>query len=411
MLTRPLALLSCVASLAGGCALVGDFDFDGSPAPAAGGTGADASAGGAGGGAAGAAGHDAGPGGTAGAAGVAAGGAAGTAGADAGDGGDAGPVVTGSCDGLASTCGPSATDDCCRRQPVGAGTCYFGRGADECPGSWGANGCTAEDELFEVAVPLGAFSIDAFEVTVGRFKNFIAMLDGSEWAPKPGEGAYPAAGPSDPDAGIINGWDPSWNARLPRGYPGSLVSAACTAEQGTWNTDSTRPINCVSWFAAYAFCIWEGGRLPSEVEWEYAAGDTHDYIFPWGNEPAPPVLAEGPVPQLHPFCDSTAQPKPCGADALFSVGLLLPGSSQDVGAFDQAGNVSEWVLDWYSKDWHQHPDADNFPNLTQADSPGRVIKGGDVLSNSAVYVRAVARAAREPTAAHYTTGFRCVYPN
>jgi formylglycine-generating enzyme required for sulfatase activity len=52
------------------------------------------------------------------------------------------------------------------------------------------------------------------------------------------------------------------------------------------------PMNCVNWYEAFAFCIWDGGRLPTEAEWEYAAaGGDENRIYPWGNDVAEPLPA------------------------------------------------------------------------------------------------------------------------
>ena len=62
----------------------------------------------------------------------------------------------------------------------------------------------------------------------------------------------------------------------------------CDATHATWTASSTGgqenlPINCVNWYEAYAFCIWDGGFLPSEAEWEYAAaGGSEQRQYPWG---------------------------------------------------------------------------------------------------------------------------------
>src|SRR6201999_4137350 len=63
------------------------------------------------------------------------------------------------------------------------------------------------------------------------------------------------------------------------------TNLTCDPTASTWTGgDDSRPMNCVTWFESYAFCIWDGGFLPSEAEWEYASSGGKDYrLYPWGN--------------------------------------------------------------------------------------------------------------------------------
>ena len=69
--------------------------------------------------------------------------------------------------------------------------------------------------------------------------------------------------------------------------PTSANLASCSPYSTWTNTASTQenlPINCVNWWESYAFCIWDGGFLPSESEWEYAAaGGSQQREYPWGS--------------------------------------------------------------------------------------------------------------------------------
>ena len=123
------------------------------------------------------------------------------------------------------------------------------------------------------------FYLDRFEVTVARFREFVAAYDAWQ-KPILGDGAHPLIPES--------GWDESWV--LPATAGEFLTALDCSQDFPTW-TDSPGPnedlpINCVSWYEAFAFCIWDGGRLPTEAEWEYvAAGGNENRLHPWGSTP------------------------------------------------------------------------------------------------------------------------------
>ena len=68
----------------------------------------------------------------------------------------------------------------------------------------------------------------------------------------------------------------------------ALVTALGCHQFSTWTntpdtvgTGETRPIDCVTWYEAQAFCIWDGGRLPTEAEWNYVAAGSQQRVYPW----------------------------------------------------------------------------------------------------------------------------------
>ncbi len=172
-----------------------------------------------------------------------------------------------SCRGLPRTCGPTFDGDCCASPLVPGGT--YLRTYDVSMGTTG--------NTFPATV--SDFRLDKYEVTVGRFRAFVQAGQGIRTsAPAAGSGAHART----PDSG----WRSEWASFLPLTTDALTSMTSCNSTFSTWtsgpNVNDTRPINCVSWYVAMAFCIWDGGYLPTDAEWNYAAagGDEHR-IYPW----------------------------------------------------------------------------------------------------------------------------------
>jgi formylglycine-generating enzyme len=246
-----------------------------------------------------------------------------------------------SCVGLAKTCGPAGTADCCASGVVKGGT--FNRDNDPAYPATVAN-----------------FRLDNYEITVGRFRKFVAAYSQTMTAPGAGK---------NPNNASDTGWDTAWNSSLPAA--GMLTNVLkCSATHQTW-TDSagtgaaeSLPINCVDWFEAEAFCIWDGGRLPTEAEWNYAAaGGTAQRTYPWGNDTPSCSYANYSGAGGGNLCVPTGT-NPVGSESTAGDGLY--------GQSDLAGNVKEWVQDWYATPY-TNP-CSNCANL--AVSTFQVLRGG-----------------------------------
>ena len=134
-------------------------------------------------------------------------------------------------------------------------------------------------------------------------------------------------------------------------YRACVDAGACTApstsEWCNWGQSDRgkHPINCVDWNQAQAFATWAGGRLPSEAEWEYAArSGGGDCKYPWGDEDA---TCERAV-----MNDGSGYG--CGRDSTWPVCSKLKGNTTH-GLCDMAGNVWEWVQDWYHDSYNGAP--------------------------------------------------------
>ncbi|MDE3019958.1 MAG: SUMF1/EgtB/PvdO family nonheme iron enzyme, partial [Nitrospirota bacterium] len=184
--------------------------------------------------------------------------------------------------------------------PSAAETPHYTTGQDGAPmvlvpaGEFTMGSNEVDDEQPIHQVHLDAFYMDTFEVTTSRYAAF---LKATQLAPP-------------------RRWE---EARLPR--------------------DADRPVIGVTWFMADNYCRWAGKRLPTEAEWEKAARGTDGRAYPWGNEE--PTNDRG----------NFGKPRWTGYDTLAPVGSFKSGNSP-YGIADMAGNVWEWVADWYAADYY-----------------------------------------------------------
>ena len=400
------------AATGGGLAVAGTAGASGTAGAAAeagsggeGGSSGDAGTAGRPGGTSGAAG-DGGNGGLAGraadggTAGVIAG-ATGGAGGATGAGGGAGASGTGGGSGsgprgnsCASMTGTECNgESCCTSIVLPAGSYPMGRGTEDCEDCTdgcpsGMVGSCALAEQPEHPATVSSFWLDKYEVTVGRFRAFVEAGGGTQLAPPAaGEGANPAIASS--------GWDSGWNTSLPTDQAGLLDNVTCSTGYETWTdtagANELYPMNCVSWYEAFAFCIWDGGRLPTEAEWEYAAaGGDENRLYPWGDNVTEPLPANYLEPDGSPF---------------IAVGSCSGGNGR-WGHADLAGSMWEWVLDWYATDYYTttRSGCSDCANLTAASY--RVGRGGDWY-DAADYLRAADRDFNSPSGHSSVIGWRC----
>ena len=152
--------------------------------------------------------------------------------------------------------------------------------------------------------------------------------------------------------------------------------------------DEELPVVCVSWPAAVDYCEWTGQRLPTEAQWERTArGDTHSR-YPWG--------------EAAPTCDH-ARHDGCG-EVTRRVDDASIGTSP-TGARDMAGNVWEWVADWYDEEAYGRRRSRYDPK-GPAHGEVRVLRGGSFY-DSASSLRTSYRYGLSPQYGYSNVGFRC----
>jgi formylglycine-generating enzyme required for sulfatase activity len=190
----------------------------------------------------------------------------------------------------------------------------------------------------ELDATVSDFALDTYEITVGRFRKFVAAY---------AQNMIPAGAGKNPHNPADPGWDPSWNASLDANAAALKTALACDTA-ATW-TDApgsaaaeNRPIDCLTWFEAEAFCTWDDGRLPTDAEWDYVAlAGAEQRPYPWGTVEPDCTFANffgaagGTLACVQP---PDGAPNPVGSES--------PKGDSKWGQADMGGNVDEWLQDW-----------------------------------------------------------------
>lgn len=294
-----------------------------------------------------------------------------------------------SCESLASTCG--ANDDCCNSPEVPGGFYYR---------SYDVSGDGSCGQMTSPAT-VSTFRLDKYAITVGRFRAFLAAgrgLRGS--APSQDDGAHPRLAHS--------GWDTAWNSKLLETRAQLSSALKCDSRFQTW-TDvpaghEDRPLTCLSWEEAMAFCIWDGGYLPTEAEWNYAAaGGDQQRAYPWSDPDHGSLVWDQTRASYRDDDDCMGDGQlGCAADDLLPVGSRPLGDGR-WGQADLSGNVWEWMLDW---DADYLTDCDDCAGLAPA--ARRIQRGGSFINGQWSMRTGYRYSSPDPRS--YNVGARCARP-
>lgn len=214
-----------------------------------------------------------------------------------------------------------------------------------------------KDETPRHSVYIDAFYLDQKEITVAQYAQFLKALQGLK-----NSKLY-----DHPDQEATKSHIPKkWIAQL---------------------EEPEMPVVGVDWFDAYAYSKWAGKRLPTEAEWEKSARGTQEFLYPWGNDP--------PTPKL--------------ANYFLNIGKFVKGGSYPKGnsiyqVSDSAGNVWEWVYDSYSPTYYRCSE----PKNPQGPAFGtqRCFRGGS-FQTGPEDLRSTYRSYNRPDYRVDDLGFRC----
>jgi formylglycine-generating enzyme required for sulfatase activity len=250
---------------------------------------------------------------------------------------------------------------------------------------------------------VSGFYLDRFEVTVGRFSRFLDHFN----VPSEGDGANPMV--------LDSGWRNAWTTVVDQDRPPETavpptkealitqITEATHCSASTFATgQSDLPVNCVNWYVAFLFCLYDGGRLPTEAEWNYAAahGDS-ERPFPWSQSVGDTTLDTTDAAYFD-GAALLALPTPVGTHPAGAGGFFR---NVGQGHEDLAGNVVEWTAD----QWLDAPPATCSGDCMAPWDPvidDRVIRGGS-FQTGPIFLRSGARTSSPAFNVGALFGLRC----
>lgn len=249
------------------------------------------------------------------------------------------------------------------------------------------------DERPPHKVTLPAFMIDTYEVTNAQYKAFIQQtkaLDPPAWI----QNGYNVRDEKLRGATLENlRWVARDYFKLDKDPNVMTREALLAALEKVQKLRDTLPVTGVTWDDAYSYCTWTGKRLPTEAEWEKAARGPHGHEYPWGAQWDAKKANTGVGQVDNGVANESTAP----------VGSYLTDIS-GYGVFDMAGNVSEWVANWYQP----------YPGTTYKHQAfgeiHKIIRGGGAGDGHyalSSFYRTARRAHAEPSVMSTDVGFRC----
>jgi len=272
---------------------------------------------------------------------------------------------------------------------------------------------------------VSSFRLDEYLVTVARFRQFVKAVNGADggtpWMPAAGSGkhSYLNHGMGLANVASPGTYETGWVAANDSQVAPTSANLICDPNYATWTdtpsgTSENKPINCVNWYEAYAFCIWDDGFLPSEAEWGYAAaGGVRQFEYPWGS------AAPGDTNQYAiygcdwPFGDGHSKYAPggesCGSNENIAVVGSTPAGAGLWGQLDLSGEVFEWTLDLVKIPYVSGCDNCAYLNDSTGMATGGVVRGGayDVSDHQ---ITSTFRSEENYPQRSPEVGFRCARP-
>jgi formylglycine-generating enzyme len=304
-----------------------------------------------------------------------------------------------------TNCGPGASgmESCCTSMEVTGGT-YFRTYTND------GGGPTGEADPATVS----SFRLDNYDVTVGRFRQFVSAWSGGlGWTPPAGSGKHTHLNSGNGLNAAGGGYEPGWVAADDSNIAPTNANLTACSPFSTW-TDSAGsqenlPIECVNWYESYAFCIWDGGFLPSEAEWEYAAaGGSEQREYPWGST-APGTANQYSIYSCcYPGGSGSCDPMfGCSGLANFaSVGTAALGAGR-WGQLDLSGDVWDWNMDFATQSYVEPCTDCAYLTPPQEGGNQREWRGAYCGAPASELLTAGDHGTEDPAGRHFYLGFRC----